>query len=158
MSITQRRLFIDLDGVMADFDLYYETLYGKHPSQVDDDMMWGFIHSADRFFFNLPVCEGAPEFWDEVRHLNPIFLSACPQKNYALIAKQKHEWVRKHLCKDSLILPVRGGANKCLFLQNPGDILIDDFEKNIKPWRAMQGIGILHTDFESTRQQLEAVL
>jgi hypothetical protein len=36
-----------------------------------------------------------------------------------------------------------------------GDILIDDMEKNIIPWRNAGGIGILHGNTYNTIQQLK---
>ena len=39
-----------------------------------------------------------------------------------------------------------------------GDILIDDYPSNIRAWEKAGGIGILHTDAQSTIQQLQTIL
>jgi len=49
-----------------------------------------------------------------------------------------------------------GGRNKWLFMHQPGDVLIDDFAKNIGPWDAAGGVGILHRSFAETRAALAA--
>ena len=37
------------------------------------------------------------------------------------------------------------------------DILVDDQERNIKDWESQGGIGILHTDFDSTISKLKEI-
>jgi hypothetical protein len=87
-----------------------------------------------------------------------IVCTACPRHNYANVARQKRGWVRQHLSHDLPVLPVTGGKNKALFMHAPGDILIDDFERNIKAWEEEGGVGILHTDFETTYEKLLPLL
>lgn len=149
------RLYLDLDGVMADFDAHFPALFGvDHRTLLDDDM-WAQINAHPTYFRDMPPCPGAKEFFGEIAELNPIILTACPKSNYAHVARQKREWVREHLCGSCIILPVMGGRNKPLFMHAPGDILIDDFEKNIKAWRDEGGVGIHHQGcFQDTQNQL----
>ncbi|RWX78305.1 hypothetical protein EPK99_06660 [Neorhizobium lilium] len=152
------RLYLDLDGVMADFDAHFPATFGiDHRDQADDDM-WSLINSHDSYFRDMPVCEGAKKFFDAVSWIDPIILTACPKSNYAHVARQKRAWVREHLSENCIILPVMGGRNKPLFMHAPGDILIDDFERNIKAWELEGGIGILHRDFLTTRNALEGLV
>ena len=48
------QLFVDLDGVLADFDSHYDALFGGRPDKKDDSVDWKAIAKADKFFFNLP--------------------------------------------------------------------------------------------------------
>ncbi|MDO8312157.1 MAG: hypothetical protein Q7T25_09470, partial [Sideroxyarcus sp.] len=85
--------------------------------------------------------------------------TACPMSNYQNIAVPKHDWVRRNVGHDLLLLAVWGGRNKWLFMQQPGDILIDDFEKNLTPWNDAGGVGILHQgDFEATKTALRKII
>lgn len=152
------RLYIDLDGVMADFDKYFLQEFGVESQKLDDPTLWKWINGHGNFFRNLPLCEGALEFFRSVEHLNPTILTACPKSNYAVAAVQKRQWVYEHLSKDVTVIPMMGGKNKRLFMHAPGDILIDDFEKNCIPWAEHGGIAILHKDFESTRDNLNLAL
>lgn len=148
-------VYLDLDGVMADFDAYFPALFGiDHRGMADDDM-WAKINAHPSYFRDMPMCPGAKMFFDRIAWLDPIILTACPKSNYAHVARQKREWVREHLSTRCHILPVMGGRNKPLFMHSRGDILIDDFERNTTAWKLEGGFAILHRDFETTRDELE---
>jgi 5'-nucleotidase len=149
------RVYLDLDGVMADFDAHFPALFGiDHRSMLDDDM-WAQINAHPSYFRDMPQCPGAKEFFDRISWLNPIILTACPKSNYPHVARQKREWVREHLSTTCHVLPVMGGSSKPLFMHSRGDILIDDFERNTKAWKLEGGFAILHRDFKTTRNELE---
>lgn len=148
------RLYLDLDGVMADFDAHFPAVFGLDHRSMADDAMWEKINAHPSFFRDLPPCPGAIEFYREIAHLDPIVLTACPRTNYANAATQKRAWVREHLAPYVTVLPVMGGHNKPLFMHAPGDILIDDLAKNINAWREAGGVGILHNGFANTRHEL----
>lgn len=152
-----RRLYIDLDGVMADFDKYFLDEFGIQSSKLDDPTLWKWINNHGNFFRNLPLCEGAIDFFNIVRPFNPTILTACPKTNYAVAAVQKRQWVYEHLSKDLTVIPMLGGKNKCLFMHSPGDVLIDDFEKNCIPWQEHGGIAIHHKNFKETIAQLSSM-
>jgi 5'-nucleotidase len=152
------RLFPDLDGVMADFDAAFPAVFGlDHRSMADDDM-WLKINGHPSFFYDLPLMPGAMEFFRSIEALDPIILTACPKSNYAHVATQKRAWVRAHLSTSVLVLPVRGGTSKPLFMHAPGDILIDDFLKNTEAWVSAGGVAILHRNFADTSAMLDAAI
>lgn len=156
----RQRLFIDLDGVGADFDGGYYALFGHWPWEVDDDTMWANIRGVPNFFANLPVMEGFLEAVAEFIEAgyDPMFLTACPEHDYKGIADQKHEWVHKNVPHDILTLPVIKGKNKARFVQNPGDLLVDDFEKNLGPWKEAGGIPILHKNWVESKGAVHAYM
>lgn len=138
------RLFLDMDGVFADFEGAFRTIFGVGCREVSDEELWKLVNTRPTFFYDLPLMPGALEFYNNVREYAPIFLTACPRTGYADVAEQKKAWIRKHVCKDALILPIMGSHNKHLFIQDAGDVLIDDYHKNIKRWNDAGGIGITH--------------
>lgn len=166
-----RRIYVDLDGVMANFDAHFPALFGVDHRSLLDDEMWEYINNHPSFFRDIPLFEGALDFWDFVVNLtwelsleDPIILTACSKMNYANVAKQKREWVREHLefgygytIEYPMVLPVMGGRNKVLFMHDQGDVLIDDWEKNTIPWDEAGGNAILHTDFPTTMWKLETI-
>lgn len=153
-----RRIYLDLDGVMADFDGSFPAVFGlDHRSMADDDM-WLKINGHPTFFRDLPPMAGAVDFFRSIEHLEPIILTACPKSNYAHVATQKVEWVRAHLSAHVTVLPVLGGSSKPLFMHAKGDILIDDFRRNTEAWAAAGGHAILHRGFEGTAAALEAAI
>lgn len=148
-------LYLDLDGVVADFDNYFRDYFQKDHKQMDDSEMWALIDSHPTFFKSLPMISGAKEFFNFLSFMYPdlVILTACPKTHYKRAATQKRQWVYENL-GDFSVLPVLGGRNKALFMHKPGDILIDDFAKNITAWIEMGGYGIYHESYDSTVSQL----
>lgn len=139
-----RTLYIDLDGVMADFDASFPAIFGLDHRTLDDDVLWMHINGHPSFFRDLPPMSGAVEFFRSVEHLQPVILTACPKSSYSVAAQQKRAWVREHLSATCLVLPVLGGVNKPLFMHQAGDVLIDDFEKNCVAWTRAGGLAVRH--------------
>lgn len=159
------RLFLDLDGVMADFDGSFKATWPDEPlypvgtgDSISKKRMWQLIYSVPDFFATLPVMPGALDFFHEIRYLKPIILTSCPASNYEGVAQQKHYWVRKHLGDEVLVLPVYESKSKPVFLQHHGDVLIDDWGKNINAWNDAGGIGLkFEGDFESILEDLRCI-
>jgi FMN phosphatase YigB (HAD superfamily) len=145
-----RKLYLDLDGVLADFDSNYLLNFGKKPDRENDDTIWENINSHQSFFADMPPFDYTQDFWERVEHLAPVILTACPRSDYKRVAIQKRAWCRKHLSPNVEVLPVMGGRNKWLFMNKPRDVLIDDFTKNINPWIKAGGTGIHHTSYGIT--------
>ena len=57
-------LYLDLDGVVADFDNYFRDYFQKDHKQMDDSEMWALIDSHPTFFKSLPMISGAKEFFN----------------------------------------------------------------------------------------------
>jgi len=152
-------LFLDLDGVMFDFDGYFEKLFGLPCSLLPDKEMWRLIESHGAFFRTMPLCEGAMHFYRCVLPLHPMFLTACPGSRFADIAAQKRGAVRHHFGDKAPMVPTPGGEAKVHYMHARGDILVDDFGRNCDRWREEGGFAIHHNgDFTSTMLQLSEYL
>lgn len=149
-------LFLDLDGVMADFDGGFPAKFGFDHRDVPDDVMWDAIHKDGKFFRELPPCADALDFFARIEHLRPVILTACPSGDrFADVAEQKRAWVRIHLGARVPLVFTPGGKTKSLYMHRYGDILVDDFESNVRRWKKAGGIGIWHTgDFADTLYKL----
>lgn len=158
-SLNGRRLYLDLDGVMADFTAHYLDLFGSDKeAELMTETVWERINSVRGYFFrSMPLCPGAAEFFAAVRHLNPIILTACPKEDYANVAIQKRTWVRQNLSPDLTVLPTAGGMAKPMFMHQRGDVLIDDFDRNCRAWRDHGGTPILHKSFAETAFDLRRI-
>lgn len=153
-----RTLYLDLDGVMADFDGAFPTVFGVDHRSLLEEHMWEHINGHPSFFRDLPPFAGAVEFFQRVRAwAEPVILTACPKTNYAHVAGQKRAWVREHLSSTCWVLPVLGGVNKPLFMHQPGDVLVDDWKKNCAAWEHAGGIAIKHTGFESSLEAIKSI-
>jgi 5'-nucleotidase len=157
-------IFLDLDGVMFDFERHYEELFGHYCHSVSDDQMWTNIHKHPTFFLDLPIFPGATELFRELNSyrvgypIDLIVCTACPRTDYQRIALQKKEAFAREFSNDVHVLPMRGGKNKFLFAKAKGDILIDDFEKNILPWREHVGPGIIHKNADDTMSEISKLI
>jgi hypothetical protein len=159
---TGPKIFLDMDGVLADFDKAAGHLLG-----TDDIHKWEFVHgpkafwrildSFPNFFGSLPLMEGALHLWHSVVKREPIILTALPRVGASDVDKQKRDWVKAKLPAkyevDVITCQTLEKPGYC----NPGDVLVDDRAVNREAWEARGGKFILHTSAENTLQQLKAL-
>lgn len=151
-------LFLDLDGVLADFDTGAQRLIG-----TDNTYKWEWIHgstafwdilNADpEFFFKLPMMEDARYLWENVAHLSPTILTALPKSGAQAVERQKRAWVAENLGVDVPVICclTHEKPNYC----NPGDWLVDDRSVNRNRWTDRGGAFVLHQDAIRTIATIE---
>jgi len=158
-------LFVDIDGVVADFEGYANQLIGveaKPGYRINQDQWYTLQMQAPRIYKNLAVLPTANELIHELKLLrdqhsfNMVFLTAVPHENSMPWAYwDKMEWACKHFPG----IPVWFGPySKDKHMHHkPGDVLIDDRISNIEEW---PGVGILHKhqDIEATLETLRNYL
>ena len=160
------KLYLDIDGVFANFGKGVEKLLGyKHSEdQYENDPkykkeMWRAVgkHRAagGELWYDLELLPDAMTLWNYVKGLNPTFLSATGTSASKHTADQKMRWLSKHFGDVDAIL-VTAAAEKAKHAAD-GAILIDDKAKAIDPWEAAGGTGILHTSAASTIKQLKGL-
>ena len=148
------KIYLDMDGVIADFDHAYIKRFGITPAEADKGKEFykhfdEFI--AERDFANLPLMQDAQillNFLDSTGIPVEILSSTSSEKRHGAIAPQKTEWLREHGIHYPINL-VPGKRFKRTYAK-PDYVLIDDTESNIDQWRQDGGIGILHTDALTT--------
>lgn len=149
-----KQLFVDLDGVLAEFDGYYSEQFGVTIDRniVDPPNFWDNIRAHGQFYRNLPVKDGALELWEGAKQLHPkpIILTGCPT-SVPGVAEQKREWVNEHIDWRATLICCQS-KHKRLY-GKPGDILIDDWEKYKHLWEEMGGIFVLHTSVAWSLEQ-----
>jgi hypothetical protein len=150
------RLYVDLDGVLADFDKQYDLIFGME-SRNDKKQFWKNVDAAEEWFFHLPPMEDAQELFDYVsKHTFGFKILTATGYNYEKHSAQKRAWCKKHFnIEPENVITVVSGATKAQYAESRYDILIDDRLKAIDPWRLAGGTGILHTDAKTTIQQLK---
>jgi cytidyltransferase-like protein len=148
------KIYVDMDGVLVDFDGGYEKLTGMTTKEADEkgpEFFWKPISKAGaKWWITLKWMPDGKQLWDYVKKYNPELLSAPSREEASRMGKRV--WVKRELPGVKLILR---SADKKQEFASPNSILIDDREKNIEQWRNAGGIGILHTDAASTIKKLK---
>lgn len=156
---SDRPIFLDMDGVAADFDAGFVNAFGIHyKSMPGREEMWAAIDSYSNFYARLPVYPLFHKFYNAIAHLNVQFLSSCRTPEYAADKKQ---WIAWSLLPIKPLIPVLPDANGVFDKTahfKPGSILIDDYTHNTDEWQRMGGTGIDHECFTVTARRLLAEL
>ena len=153
-----KTIYIDMDGVVADFDTYVEGVLGREigwgTSQDLTDDEWVKLASVDRLYYHLPLMPDATKLVAYAKSLSTRFhvgfLTAIPRRTTIPSAQaDKQAWVDKYFPGMKMdIGPYRRDKQKWC---TPGDILIDDRPSNIVEWSAAGGIAMYHTgDVDAT--------
>jgi hypothetical protein len=143
-------LFVDMDGVLADFDSGYEAAFGVRPSIHADNVDWELVRARKHFYLGLPPMPDFQELWSFIAPLRPVVLTGVPL-SVVEASDNKRLWARRWL-GDTEIRTCRS-SEKYLHAK-PGDILIDDWEKYKKKWIKAGGIWITHTSATNTITEL----
>ena len=158
-----RTVYVDMDGVIADFDLGFEKLTGFTTNSVSDEQLWKLIsdNGKFKFFSDLPWTSGGKELWLYVSQnfIKVKILTALGRSDVidgGLASKGKRMWLHKNIpeLKDSDIIMV-ANKHKKRHYSKPGDIIIDDRESTISEWNKKGGIGILYKSTPQTIEQLK---
>ena len=142
-------LFIDLDGVLVDFERGFEINHGVHPHKIPEPDMWQKISSNDGHWQSLPAMPGALKLWAKIAPYNPIILTGCPRSGYQEAEAGKREWCARELGEEiSVITTLTRDKPKHMLM--PGDILIDDLIKNCRRWVDAGGHAIHFLNADQT--------
>jgi 5'(3')-deoxyribonucleotidase len=151
----QPHIFLDCDGVLADFDIYAHEYFGMHPRHYEKQMgaekFWAELEAKGDFYRNLPLMPDANILVDGVRHLKPTILTGCPRGNWA--EAQKVAWAGEHF-PDIPVITCRSADKRAH--AKAGDVLIDDWPQHRHRWIEMGGVFISHFDAETSLAALWA--
>lgn len=154
-------IYVDLDGVLADFDKAAESILKtnniyKYEFIWGPDKFWEKLNTRPNFFRDMEMMPDARHLWAKIDHLDPTILTALPRENGERVAEQKRKWVNEKLNIEGarvITCPTKDKPKHC----KPGDILIDDRAVNRDAWIKAGGTYIIHTDAKRTLGALEAL-
>jgi len=147
-------IYLDMDGVIADFVKRYKEIFNMEPRQAEKQAR--FNHFFEQFiktqqFATLDKMPGTDMGINYLRKLNvptQILSSTARQETYDDISKQKMIWLHTHgISFNPIFVP---GKDLKYKYANPNSIIIDDTESVIDDWKKAGGIGILHKDWPTT--------
>ena len=147
------RLFLDADGVLADFDSGVENLLKARPDEFiakhGQREFWRRLARAPEFYARLPEMPEARRLFDAVKHLKPTILTGLPLGNWA--APQKVAWAAEHFPGVPVITCMARDKHKHM---EPGDVLVDDRENHRQAYEADGVLFVHHKDAADSIRQL----
>jgi hypothetical protein len=151
----RRQLYLDCDGVLADFDKGAQAVLGMplraFEKRHGPGRFWAKLASAPDFYFSLPLLPDAMRLYDAVRHLDPIILTGLPRGSWA--ADQKVRWAAQHFPGVRIITTM---ARDKRDHAREGDVLVDDQERHRHLWEEAGGVFVHHKSAERTLAELKA--
>ena len=153
-------IYLDMDGVLADFEGCAEGLMGPDWEIEIKNDNWGAFANHPNIYDILPVMPDAVMLYEGcLAFVEPSriqVLTALPNRangNFPDAVKHKIDWVHRHISPDLRVHFGPFAKHKQFHKKHPHDVLIDDMPRNIDQWNAVGGIGILHTS--TTRSLIE---
>ena len=145
------QVFVDMDGVLADFDTHYETHFGTRPCKKSDNVDWDAVRAVKDFNLGIPPMADLEALWARIERHNPIVLTGTPS-SVPEAADNKRAWVRKHLGAHVPVICCQ--AREKYLHAGRGNVLIDDWEKYKGLWVAAGGRWITYLSAADTGRQL----
>jgi hypothetical protein len=152
----QPHLFLDCDGVLADFDAGAKRILGMTPAAFEErhgkSEFWKRLARTRNFYGDLSQMPDAQQLFQAVKHLKPTILTGLPLGRWA--APQKERWAAEHFPGVPIITTM--ARQKYLHME-PGDVLVDDRENHRHLWENAGGIFVHHRNAEDTLRQLAKI-
>ena len=150
------RLFLDADGVLADFDEGARRLLGMTPRAFEAKhgrgAFWKRLANARNFYGSLPEMPDARLLFDGVKHLKPTILTGLPLGGWA--AAQKVEWAAAHFPGVPIITCMARDKHKHM---KKRDVLVDDRENHRAAYEAAGIVFVHHKNAEDSLRQLAKI-
>jgi len=172
-------VYIDMDGVLTNFQQSFMGIkvnknrltIEEYDKQNGKFSGWIIVDGeGPTWWSHMPWMPDGKKLWNYFLKYDPCILSA-PSRN-PMSARGKIAWVNRELGLnvESATSSSKGpkwpedsrmilSAQKYMFAKRyPNSILIDDTPNKIGDWVGNGGIGILHTDTESTIKKFEEII
>jgi hypothetical protein len=143
-------IFIDMDGVVADFDAHMLECFGltmEEMTEQEKEQFWNVECVSKQFFANAPLI---PEGLHLVRTLRSarfelsFLTSTGGGKHHLEIAKQKLEFLERNHFDDMPVAFATGTKSKASYA-NAGTLLVDDRQKVVDAFKSAGGNALLFT-------------
>jgi hypothetical protein len=158
MMVNERpQLYLDLDGVLADFDTHCQKCFGidMNRNGPEPKGIWQLIREHPNFYAELPLMPGAIELYASAcaLHPHPIILTGIPW-SIEEAEQNKRDWVADHI--DPNVEVICCGSKFKRDYCRPGDVLVDDWDKYQSAWEEAGGIFLRYTgDWKATVARLK---
>ena len=163
--ILDRVVYVDMDGVVADFGGALLERFGITFDTAPKGKVWGKImrynDNVEDWFYSLPLMSDAEALWAFVtEHFEQVEILTASGTSPRDAPGQKRAWIGEKFGYDVKVNVVGSASEKAAFVVGHAvpPILIDDRNRSIGPFVKAGGIGILHTSAVETINTLEAMM
>lgn len=161
-------IYFDMDGVLADFDRGVRELCHREPldqstsTEADNDALWAAVRQVPHFYGQLEPIPGSLEMlrtlYEEIGDRCQILTGIPkPRRSIEHAGEDKVAWIHRLVSEDMQVHIVYR-EEKRQYCTGPQDILVDDYDKNIREWQAAGGTGILFRDPEQAMQEIRDIM
>ncbi len=151
--MAEPRLFLDADGVLADFDRAARRLLGVSPREFiakhGRGAFWKQLAQTKSFYSSLPEMPDARLLFEAVEHIKPTILTGLPLGSWA--APQKVEWAADHFPGVPIITCLARDKHKHM---HAGDVLVDDRAKHRALYEETGVVFVHHRNAKDSLRQL----
>jgi len=160
------KIYLDMDGVLADFFAEYAKLAGVTSGSYRDIPPAKADPTLDKmvgtdFFYRLPKFPTADALVELVLgYVNSYGICSSPLRgDHANSEHWKREWIKKNLAPQPGYIIITGQKERhAVNTDGSPNILIDDRGTNIVAWRARGGIGIKYQADEDSLNIVKTAL
>jgi hypothetical protein len=166
-DIKEYEIYCDMDGVLCDFDAQFDHYFGMSPEEyISENGQKSFDNAINEagqeFWETMPWAGGGQALWSKIGKYDVTILSS--PGDYQGAKEGKKKWIRDNLNpppKDIILSRQSGEKHKELMgkkkQQISKSVLIDDYSKNLIPWKYMGGKAIKydHTDYREALSKIE---
>jgi 5'(3')-deoxyribonucleotidase len=155
------KVYVDMDGVLADFFGEWQKLIGSDWRKVKDiEPALQKIRDKDNFWLDLPLLPQAKNLLGVIKKVKGSYtILSSPLPNDPNSEPHKREWIKKNLSffPPENVIITHDKPKYAVNSDGTPNILIDDFGKNIASWEAAGGEGFKHKDhkFERTAKAIK---
>ena len=158
------KIYLDMDGVVANFEKRYIELFNESPGSSRDRKEFSnnwtkFIEG--KHFETLDWWPGGPELITYLGKNNlvvEILSSSGGNKYHDLVVEQKKNWIKTFNLPEQWKINIVAGRKKKAEFATPDSVLIDDTLDVIEAFNKAGGIGIHHKDVGNTIMLLNILL
>lgn len=157
-----KKIYFDMDGVLANFDKWMWESHGiDSTNEVNRFRVYEVLKQeivSQKIFESLPEMDDFQEMRRLIKSLELNYdveiLTATGKIETEHVENQKKNWLIQQGLGTLKVNTVRESSKKGIY-GNETSLLIDDRMKCITPFRNNGGIGIFHEGFFSTYQQIQ---
>jgi len=165
-DLKKYQLYCDMDGVLCDFDAQFDKYFGMGPKEYIKERGLPSFESAIEdagveFWSTMSWFPGSQEIWKKIGKHGTIILSS--PSNVTDAKEGKRLWIEKNLNPKPKAIIFKQTGDKHSILANKSEeeiktsVLIDDYDVNLKPWKAAGGVGIKHENQTDTSHALQTL-